>query len=89
MRSARIVVLFVLLASSLLFVSPTFSQTSFGFVNNITAVPVPGVGHDYLHDLDEMDPHDRNRLHRDEGRDDGRNRSQHAPHRKGLRARRI
>src|SRR5882762_3992694 len=30
------------------------AQSSSGFVNNITAVPVPGVGHDYLHDLDEI-----------------------------------
>jgi RHS repeat-associated protein len=54
MRIPRFVILFVLLVSSLIFVSPTFPQTSFGFVNNITAVPVPGVGHDYLHDLDEI-----------------------------------
>jgi hypothetical protein len=32
----------------------TLAQNSFGFVNNITAVPVPGVGHDYLHDLNEI-----------------------------------
>src|SRR5882762_8397613 len=30
------------------------AQSNFGFVNNITVVPVPGVGHDYLHDLDEI-----------------------------------
>jgi len=29
-------------------------QTSFGFVNNITSVPIPGVGHDYIHDLNEI-----------------------------------
>ncbi len=39
---------------SLLFSAHLFAQSSFGFVNNITVVPVPGVGHDYLHDLNEI-----------------------------------
>ncbi|MGA2236989.1 MAG: RHS repeat-associated core domain-containing protein [Terriglobales bacterium] len=40
----------------LLLLVPTqiLAQSSFGFVNNITVVPVPGVGHDYLHDLNEI-----------------------------------
>jgi hypothetical protein len=38
----------------LLLSARVLAQTSFGFVNNITVVPVPGVGHDYLHDLDEI-----------------------------------
>jgi YD repeat-containing protein len=43
------------LACLLLFVSTNISaQGNFGFVNNITVVPVPGVGHDYLRDLNEI-----------------------------------
>ena len=38
----------------LLVAAPAFAQTSFGFVNNITSVPVPGSGHDYLRDLAEI-----------------------------------
>jgi RHS repeat-associated protein len=38
----------------LIFSVPVFAQNNFGFVNNITAVPVSGVGHDYIHDLDEI-----------------------------------
>jgi len=52
---------FRLLFSTSLFLAITFiaaphvaAQTTAGFVNNITAVPVPGVGHDYLHDLNEI-----------------------------------
>jgi hypothetical protein len=53
---------FRLLFSTSLFLAITFiaaaphvaAQTTASFVNNITAVPVPGVGHDYLHDLNEI-----------------------------------
>jgi len=38
----------------LLLTAHVLAQSNFGFVNNITAVPVPGVGHDYLHDLNEI-----------------------------------
>jgi len=45
---------FVLLPCALALPGVALGQSSFGFVNNITSVPVPGVGHDYLDDLDEI-----------------------------------
>src|SRR5258708_33537325 len=45
---------FVLLTCALALPGFALGQSSFGFVNNTTSVPVPGVGHDYLDDLDEI-----------------------------------
>lgn len=50
----RTIVVYSLPCLFLLVTTRIVAQTNFGFVNNVTSVPVPGVGHDYIHDLNEI-----------------------------------
>jgi RHS repeat-associated protein len=50
----QLLLAFAFVTCSLTLSATVRAQSSSGFVNNITAVPVPGVGHDYIHDLDEI-----------------------------------